>query len=162
MPCPTPARARTHKCRARALARKHADTQPHRLLRQSHLLPSSTLLNFPAPVRVSPFFYHPPPAPPSSLSSLNVSSGTQESSVGQETRKNVRNTTEDFLCCDQLINLKMSVLGSFLLPVWFRQLSNSFKMNFTQNFSGIHLLRTVLFTHYARSETGRSKRITGL
>lgn len=101
---------------------------PPRPLRHSHLLPSSTLLNFPAPVRVSPFFYPP-------LSSLNVSSGTQESSVGQETRKNVRTTTADLHCCDQLINLKMTVLGSFLFAVWSRQLSNSFKMNFSQNFS---------------------------
>lgn len=147
MPCPTPARARTHKYRARALVRKHAhNLEPPPFPAAPPPPPplaSVTKFHFTKlsrPRLSLPLFYPPPP-----LSSLNVSSGTQESSVGQETRKNVRNATADLLCCDQLINLKMSVLGSFLLPVWCRQLSNSFKMNFTQNFSPLPV-----YTCYAR------------
>lgn len=146
MSCPFPARSCIHSCTARActLMRAHADTHnnlhppllgprsPH-----SHLLPSSTLLNFPAPALLSPFY------PPS----LIVSYGIQ---VRRQVRWNhVHNVSTGF---------HSVYLGGGVVQHPFGNSQNIVFSNKLLTYpAGLHLLRTVRF-YALRTEGNRSRR----
>lgn len=147
MSCPFPARSCIHSCTARActLMRAHADTHnnlhppllgprsPH-----SHLLPSSTLLNFAAPALLSPFY------PPSLIVSYGIQKRRQ---VRWNHVHNVSTGFHSLFWGGGVLCILSSVLSA--IP------KTSFSpTNFSHTLSAYTCYARCVFTHYARKETG--------
>lgn len=125
----------------------------------SHLLPSSTLLNFPAPALLSPFSL--------SLSFIfDCFLWDTRMLCRQVTRNNVRDASAGFALFWLAYTQEKVGSSAHLCLSSFQQLPkqrlHEFPLKLLSSSASMHLLRTVLFTHYARTETLWSRRNTGL